>query len=373
MARDWRRLGFGIPHVQDVGATVYDRSPFDGRLEPVWFVGSDGSLWKLRIPFSEQCQQVPSPGDLTRVGVSPDESIWCCDSRGALWLMVSGSWSRVDVFGRKLIDVGVSADGVVWTITHDHAYWTISPGARPQFHGVLAVFNAVTGVSGPTDADPYGVAWGVLPTYGDGALCHCATINGWSPTNIQNVSDLSVGTDGKVWMTKSDGTIWTTTDGVTQLAIGGGGFTRIAAGISGEAWAVSNDGSAWGWLEPLSTPSPVSPPPVPPAPPPAQGAPPSISIGASGGGSSTVFRLTGTNFVPNAQVTVRGARIGDGQFHDFYWSTSSDNSGGVHLDIPLPCVPGIVISFSANDGRRDPGDLTNRLWSNTVQAVCPLG
>ena len=45
--------------------------------------------------------------------------------------------------------------------------------------------------------------------------------------------------------------------------------------------------------------------------------------------------------------------------------------GEVRLAIDLPCVPGLVISFAANDGRRDPSDLTNRLWSNTVQSTCP--
>ena len=66
-----------------------------------------------------------------------------------------------------------------------------------------------------------------------------------------------------------------------------------------------------------------------------------------------------------------GTRVADGAIHQFFWTTTSDAGGEVRLAIDLPCVPGLVISFAANDGRRDPGDLTNRLWSNTVQSTCP--
>jgi len=378
MARDWRRLvDLGVPHVQDVGAAPLDEAPFDGRLEPIWFVGTDGSLWSLAVPFSSQCQQVPSPGDLTRVAVSPDGSIWCADVRGALWVMHGGTWSAVNVFTEKVKDVAVAADRTMYLVMANGRYYSILPGGAPFYHGVLLNIEAIAGIGRPSDTDPYGQAWGVSPTFGSGALCHCGTVNGWSPTNIRDVVDLSLAEDGTLWLVKTDGTIWITRDGgTTQLRVGGEGATRIAGGVSGLAWAVSLNGGAWVYQDvgdAVEPPPPPPPPPAPSPPPPPVGSAPTIGVSATGGGAETIFKVTGSGFVPNVQVTIRGARIDEGQVHQFYWAAMSDGGGNLSFDIPLPCVPGLVISFSANDGRQNPADLTDRLWSNTVQASCPPG
>src|SRR4051794_36740962 len=111
MAREWRRLtNLGIPHVQDVGAPPVDEHLFDGAWEPIWFIGSDGSLWRLEIPFSSQCKQVSSPGDLTRIAVEPGGTLWCVDTRGALWRMQGGTWSQVPVSNQTVVDVSVAPD-----------------------------------------------------------------------------------------------------------------------------------------------------------------------------------------------------------------------------------------------------------------------
>jgi hypothetical protein len=373
MARDWRRIGFGVPHVQDVGAAVHDPTPFNSQSEPTWFVGTDGSLWFLTVPFAPPCTQVAAPGDLTRVAVAPDGRIWCADVRGGLWTMQSGSWSKIDTAPDGVKDVGVSADSTVWLVMTNGRYYTIVPGGAPQFIGVFISMDAITGVARPDDVNPFGVAWGVSPTFGPGAVCRCATVNGWSDTNGRDVRDLSVTSAGVVWMVKANGAIATTTDGVTQFSTGGTAFTRVAAGISGLAWAVASDGTAWVWDNPMSTPTPVTPPPPPPPPPPPQGGPPTITVSASGGGLGTRFRVSGLGFVRRAVVTIRGSRVGDGEIHEFFWTTTADPDGIVRFDIDLPCVPGLVIHFSANDGRHNPADVTDRLWSNTVPATCPAG
>jgi hypothetical protein len=81
--------------------------------------------------------------------------------------------------------------------------------------------------------------------------------------------------------------------------------------------------------------------------------------------------VTGSRFLANAQVTIRGARIGEGEIFNYYWTTSASARGSIAADLAIPCLSGIQISFSANDGRPDRNDLTNRFWSNTVPAFCP--
>jgi hypothetical protein len=342
--------------------------------QPAWFVGTDGSLWRLPIDTTSRCQQVPSPGDLARVAVSSG-SVWCVDTRGVLWALRDGAWSAVPVFSDKVKDVSVAPDRTVYVVTTNGRYYSILPGARPFYHGVFLIVEAICGTGRPDDANPFGRAWGVSPTFGSGALAHCGTTNGWSSTNIVDVADLSVADDGTLWLVKTNGTIWVTRDGgVTQSREGGERATRIAGGFSGLAWAVSSDGSGWAFddVSDSTAPAPLPPPPPPPPPPP-EGSAPTIGVSAAGGGSSTVFTVSGSRFVPNVQVTIRGARIGDGEIHQFYWTATSDGGGRLGMDLPLPCVPGVVISFSANDGRHNPADLTDRLWSNTVQASCPPG
>ena len=376
MEFDWFRAdspGSPFPHAQDVGASVFIPQPPTESSGRAWFVGSDGSLWHFRV---SGITQVSSPGNLTRVAVSPNGIIWCVDARGDLWGMQDNVWSKINVPGEKVKDVAVSADNTVWLVMVSTRYYTMLPGGQPTYHGVFITLEALAGVAGPNDEHPYGIAWGVSSVYGTSVLCHCVA-DGWSPTNIENVSDLSVGGSGLVWMVKSNGTIWTTRDGITQLRMGNrAGFTKVATHPRDLTWAISADGSTWVWREGIVSSSAASPPPPPPVPQPSsppEQPPPLITVNTSGGGTGTKFRVSGSRFLRNAQVNIRASRIGEDQIHQFYWTTTSNSNGEVQFDIPLSCVSGIVISFSANDGRRNPTDHTDRLWSNTVQATCPPG
>ena len=183
-----------------------------------------------------------------RVAVASNGDVWCVDARDALWLMRGTVWSRIDVPNERVRDVDVARDGTVYLVMANGRYYSIVPGGTPFFHGVFITVHAIAGVGSPSDVDPFGLAWGVSPTFGDGALCRCRTINGWSDTNIRNVVDLSVARDGAVWMTKSDGTSWITTDGVTQLRMGTlTGLVRLAAHSFAVTLAVASDGTAWSW------------------------------------------------------------------------------------------------------------------------------
>lgn len=375
MEFDWFRADLPsnpLPHCQDVGALVFFQASTPEPSSREWCVGSDGSLWYLKDPWNIQ---VSSPGNLTRVAVSPNGIIWCVDARGVLWGMQDNVWYTINVPGEKVKDVAVSADNTVWLVMVNGRYYTMLPGGQPTYIGVIIGLEALAGVAGPNDEHPYGIAWGVSSAFGTSVLSRCAA-SGWSGTNIENVSELSVDANGLVWMVKSNGTIWTTRDGITQLRMGSGaGFTRVASRHD-RAWAVSADGSVRRWKKGIVSSSADFPPPPPPVPQPSsppEQQPPLIKVNTSGGGAGTKFRISGSRFLPNAQAYIRGARIGEDQIHQFYWSTTSNSNGEVEFDIPLPCVSGIVFSFSANDGRHNPADHTDRLWSNTVQATCPPG
>jgi hypothetical protein len=98
---------------------------------------------------------------------------------------------------------------------------------------------------------------------------------------------------------------------------------------------------------------------------------PILAVSATGAALDTVFHVTGSDFLPNAQTTIRGARIGQDGIFEYYWTTTANTEGEIAADLPIPCLSGIIINFSANDGRPDPNNLTNRFWSNTVPAYCP--
>jgi hypothetical protein len=51
--------------------------------------------------------------------------------------------------------------------------------------------------------------------------------------------------------------------------------------------------------------------------------------------------------------------------------TSSDQNGQLNLLWSPPCISGSIRHFSATDGRPNPADLTEFLYSNTVTAACP--
>lgn len=369
--------GLTLPHVRDVGAMKANLDPFS--LNPaykkfVYWVGSDGSLWRTNRGV-DVLEQVPSPGNLTGVAASPDMSVWCVDRHGRGWVMRGDfCWSAVGNPAVTFVDVDVAADGSSWFVTDDGRYFVQRTDASaPRSTFVILPISRITGIEQPDFLDsssPAGRAWGVSPVAGEGGLMFSDGF--WRPeqATITDVADLSTA-PSNLWMVKTDGTVWTTTDGRTQLRMGDLIASRVAGEFADNAFAVTPDGLAWVWAI-VVTPAPPSPTPPPLPPPPLSGThPPVIAVSATGAGVTTVFTLTGSQFAAGAQVTVRGVRIGDGEIAEFYWLTMSSPTGTLTFGMPLPCLTGVVIHFSANDGRMNAADLTDRLWSNTVAADCP--
>ena len=276
----WRRLT-GIPHVRDVGATAELADSVPGQHRPIYYAGSDGSLWQSTITNLLVATQVPSPGDLVRVAVASNGDVWCVDARDALWLMRGTIWFGIDVPNEKVRNVDVARDGTVYLVMAN-GITSMVPGGAPFFHGVFVTVHALAGVGRPQRRRSLLVRHGVSRPRSARARCADArrsTAGRIVPDTSATWSILSVARDGAVWMTKSDGTSWITTDGATQLRMGEAftGLVRLAAHSVAITLAVASDGTAWSW-ENLASPPPVEPPPQPPPPPPPpQGSAPRVS------------------------------------------------------------------------------------------------
>ena len=95
---------------------------------------------------------------------------------------------------------------------------------------------------------------------------------------------------------------------------------------------------------------------------------PTISVSNQGTGTSSVFTVTGSQFLPNHTVTIR---VVDDALHTLLYHQSSTANGQLNLRQSISCNSGLALHFSATDGRSDSQDLTGNLWSNTFTISCP--
>jgi hypothetical protein len=338
----------------------------------LWMVGQDGTVWYQgpdpANPSAEFHDQVAGPGNLVRVAAADDGSAWFTAPFGALWHLTTGrEWRQVPEVVGPLVDVAVWR-GTVLVARDDGAVFQTRDGITFVDHSSLAPFQRLAGTS-------QGVMWGI------GQLGEVwSFLNGsfWEPASGIGVEerwvDVSISLDGGLaYLCREDGSVWTTSDGVLYSKLSDGDFVSLAAVDQKVTFAVQRAGTLWQWVD-VHAPLPPAPPEPPPTHPPVvmpPGTPrPHIDVSATGAGDTTVFHVTGTGFAGSA-ATVRGARIADGQIVNAFWPAPV-SGGAITTDIALPCAPGLVISFSANDGRHDPDDLPlGVLWSNTVPATCP--
>jgi hypothetical protein len=354
-----------FPQLRDVAVRL------DASFPEVWATARDGTLWRHGAgPWPpDTAGQEPGPGNLTRLAIALDGSVWAVTPTGAVWHhRMDGAWTQVpaNLFG-ALVDVTVW-QGTAWVVRDDGSMWQTVNGVSFVDKSILLPMKRVA-------AGNHTEMWGITT---HGQVMWMANSGNWFLTEgigrEGKWEDLSISEEGTAWLVRDDGTIWSTRDGVGYERIPGEGFSSISAGRFLGLWAVKTDGTLWAWNP--APPSPVSVPPPPPATT-SPGAPspssprPQIAVSTSGSGAGSIFHVTGSRFLANAQVTIRGARIGaDGAFN-YYWMATASPSGSVDAPLQIPCISGITISFSANDGRPDPTDLTNRFWSNTADASCP--
>src|SRR6185312_8180755 len=92
-----------------------------------------------------------------------------------------------------------------------------------------------------------------------------------------------------------------------------------------------------------------------------------ISVTAKGDGS---FTVQGSGFLPGKPVRVQ---VTDDALKQFNVETTADSGGKINVPTGKICqLPG-NLHFQATDGRPNPNDLTDVLWSNNVTQTCPPG
>jgi len=107
-----------------------------------------------------------------------------------------------------------------------------------------------------------------------------------------------------------------------------------------------------------------------PTPPPKPLVKPTISVTKSGSGQSASFTVTGSGFAPGKNVIVRVVDNGD-PARVVSFDETADSKGNLKATIPIACISGLALHFSATDDTPDSSDLTGVLWSNTFDTTCP--
>ncbi len=91
---------------------------------------------------------------------------------------------------------------------------------------------------------------------------------------------------------------------------------------------------------------------------------PNIRVSTAG---STVT-VTGSGFTSGSTVHIR---VADDQANEGFFDQSAEGDGTLNAQLTIPCIVGLPLHFSANDGRPNPEDVTGTLWSNTFTLPCP--
>ena len=140
-------------------------------------------------------------------------------------------------------DIGVGANGTVWTI-----------GVVPSYAGYqifkysAGVWTQITGGAVRVAVDPNGNAWVVDNT----GVAYFWGGSGWISHKIQigltsfNSSDIGVGLNGSVWATTQDGSLFKWTGSTWQLVQSlPGGSGQISVDNTGRPWIVNSYGKIY--------------------------------------------------------------------------------------------------------------------------------
>jgi uncharacterized membrane protein YgcG len=245
--------------MQDVSAPVNAIGP------PVSLAGANGTIW--RMLNSGRYEVDPRAGGFRRVAMSPD-GVWLygVGANGTVWYSRQpGVWTQV--VGRPAIgpveDAVVNYDNSLWVCTANGQMWSMRNGRDWEWRSVLDAFKRLA-------VGPGNQWWGITRTglvmRRDGNLDDAHGY--WRDTRGSGFEDVSVATDGTVWLVGSNGTVWRTSDGQSFTRIDAAGFRSISAHGHDVVWAVGTNGTLWAYYN-----APDS-------------SPPSGGSGGGGGGGS---------------------------------------------------------------------------------------
>jgi hypothetical protein len=249
-----------FPTFIDVGCPRNNPSPFSGTSLFVYWVGGDGSLWRCQALPAEGWQQIPAPGTVTRVAVTPDGTVWCVTADKAAYYSPNGdgTWTKVGLLANAHpVDVDAAREGSVWILMTSGEYWAQRADGQSWYFSALPLAG-VAAFDQPVSLSDSGGAWGIFGSSGkSGSICWCNHIweaqPPWGGTFIGDVVDVST-SPNYLWMVKSDGSVWTTQNGTTQTRIGetflaqricGGYFPESETPGGERAFAVAKNGTAW--------------------------------------------------------------------------------------------------------------------------------
>ena len=247
-----------FPTFVDVGAPLANPDPTDATILYVYWVGSDGTLWRCQSNPTEGWEQIPVPaGTVTRIAVAPNGSLWCVTKNpAAAYYLANGNpngrWETPAggaLAGDQPFDVCVARDSSIWIVMTRGQQW-ISRTDGHFFNFEMPPLMAVAGFTEPVSDSNAGGAWGI---FGDatkaangGSIAWCNGAWVLTPSGggsfISNVVDLST-SPNYLWMVKTDGTVWTTQDGISEVRMG---ETFLALRISGGYVSEKNTGTYLG-------------------------------------------------------------------------------------------------------------------------------
>jgi hypothetical protein len=254
MTWQWANLSKALPAgfpttCVDIAAPLANPGPTS--VPHVYFVGSDGSLWRCAIPLAD-FEQVPTPGKVTRVAVYPNGSVACVtkDDPAAAYILpngnINGRWDKQNqYFGAgpnyQPFDVCAARDGSVWFVLARGQQW-IATNHGPTFEFEVPALIAVAGFTQPVSDANAGGAWGIVGDPKSNASGSIAFCNGaWelrpnqTQTYLEGVVDIST-SPNYLWMVKTDGTVWTTQDGISEIRMGSPFLAqRISGGYISES------------------------------------------------------------------------------------------------------------------------------------------
>ena len=264
-----------LPPFVDVGCPLSNPpATYDGIAYYVYWVGSDGSLWRCGDAVGYSWEKVPGPpGTPTRVAVSANGTILCVTKDPAAYYLGSGipyidaPWQELNFLPNcNPFDVCVAADGSVWVVMTSGQLWVYRTDEK-SFYYEESPLLAVAGCSEPASDTDAGGAWGIVGNAADATTGGSIIFINHAPylqppgggTYIGNVVDISTSPNW-LWMVKTDGSVWQTQNGTTatHLApIKGQDGDFLAQRISGSpemtgdgtdlAVAVGKDGKPYYW------------------------------------------------------------------------------------------------------------------------------